>query len=187
MLNLVDSLKLLERFPIAKYKIIENQKDLSILQFPYWMKASISEHKLESGAVLKCQNLEKAKENFSNLKRKFNTDIIIQESVEGTEMIMGLKNDKVFGKLLMLGFGGTNAEVLKDVSFRALPVDRLEIGRMLKELKLFPALIERKKHALDRFITLADRIAQLKVREMDLNPVILNEKDATIVDARIEN
>lgn len=185
MLNLLDSLKLLEKFPIANYKVVETQKDLTSLEPPYWMKASIAEHKLEQSAVLKCKSLEQAKENFSLLKKKFNAQIVIQEPVEGTEMILGTKEDKVFGKLLLVGFGGTNAEVMRDVSFRALPVEKLEIARMLKELKLFPALIERKKHALDKFISLAERISQIEARELDLNPVILNEKDATIVDARI--
>ena len=61
--------------------------------------------------------------------------IIIQEGFEGIEMIVGLKSDDVFGKLLVVGFGGIFAEVKKDVSFRALPVTRKDIVQMIKDLK----------------------------------------------------
>ena len=91
---------------------------------------------------------------------------------------------------MLVGFGGINAEVLKDVSFRALPVDKEEIKKMVEELKLFPTLITRKKYAVDKFVDLIEKVGELaiksKIQKMDLNPVILTEKDAWIVDARIE-
>lgn len=115
--------------------------------------------------------------------------IVIQEAKDGKEMIIGIKDDKVFGKLLLVGFGGINAEVLKDVSFRALPVDKEEIKKMLEELKLYPSLVTRKKYAVDKFISMIEEVSKIavkqKIMEMDLNPVILDEKDAYIVDARI--
>lgn len=184
MLDLLNSFNLLKNLPIAKFKIIESKSDLSKLNFPYWMKASVPGHKTESRAVLKCSNLKEAELNYLKLRQNFHSNVIIQESVDGIEMILGLKEDKVFGKLLLIGAGGIFTESMKDVSFRALPVKKQEIGKMLQDLKLYPALSLRKKYALDKFVTLAERISQLQVRELDLNPVILNEDDAVIVDAR---
>lgn len=185
MLDLISSFKLLDKLPIAKYKVIETQKDLTKISFPYFMKASIPSHKTEENAVVKCSSFEQAKENYLELRQRFHSKVIIQEEVEGTEMILGLKEDRVFGRLLMMGFGGINAEVLKDISFRALPVDRFEITKMLRELRLFPSLVTRKKFALDKFINITEQISKLNFKEMDLNPIILNENNASIVDARI--
>ncbi len=186
MLNLTESFKLLKKLPLAKYKIISSESELW-REFPYYLKASISEHKTEKQAVIKCKNEKEARSSFKLLKKKFpNCEIIIQEQVEGIELILGLKKDKVFGKLLMIGFGGIFAEAVKDVSFRAIPVDEKEIEKMIRELKFFPILINRKKYALDKFIKLAEKVSQLTISELDLNPVILNENMAIIVDARVD-
>jgi acetate---CoA ligase (ADP-forming) subunit beta len=186
MLNLLDSFEQLKGLPIAKFKVIESEQDLDNFSFPCWLKVSLSEHKTEFSAVKKCINLEVAKKNFKEMRKKFTENIIAQEQVEGIEMILGIKEDAAFGKLLMIGFGGVFTEVVKDISFRALPVDKKEIEASLKELKLYPALTSRKKFATDKFISLAEKISKLPIREADFNPVILNEHDAIIVDSRIE-
>lgn len=186
MLSPIDSFNMLKKFPIAKYKTINSPEDLNF-EFPFWLKADISGHKTEEKAVLKCRNKKEAEENFKFLRKKFKTDkIIMQESVDGIEMIIGLKEDRVFSRLLMIGFGGIQAEVAKDVSFRALPVDKKEIEKMIHELKMFPALITRKKYALSKFVDLAEKVSWMNVKEMDLNPVVVSENEAVIIDARIE-
>lgn len=186
MFGMVDSFKLLKKFPIAGYKVVNNLHEADF-NFPFYLKADIAEHKTEKKAVLKCNNIEEAEVNFNFLQNQFpDKKIIMQKAVEGVEMIIGIKEDKIFGKLFMLGFGGIFAEAVKDVSFRALPVDRAEIEKMLIELKLISILTSRKKYALKEFILLAEKVSKLDVKEMDLNPVILNEKEAVIADARIE-
>ena len=186
MLNLLDSFQQLKGFPLAKFRVIQSDSDFASLSFPCWLKASISEHKTEFSAVKKCANLEQAKTNFKEMRKKFRESIIAQEQVEGIEMIIGIKEDAAFGKLLMIGFGGIFTEIVKDISFRVLPVDRKEIETSLKELKLYPALVSRKKFAVDKFISLAEKISKLPVREADFNPVILTESSAVIVDSRLE-
>jgi len=187
MLDLIESFKLLKKMPIAEYKIA-SEKDLEF-SYPAYIKISIGEHKIELGGVRKCINKEEALQNYKEIRRKFKGKIILQKAIDGKEMIIGIKEDEVFHRLLLLGFGGIDAEILKDVSFRALPVDKQEIEKMLKELKLYPALVTRKKYAVDKFIELAEEISKLaeklNIKEMDLNPVILTEKDAVIVDARV--
>jgi len=187
MLNVIESFNLLKKLPVANYEIIQTEKDLSKINFPYYMKISSSGHKIDVGGVKKCNNLEEAKSNFQLMKKTFSEKIIIQKAIEGVEMIVGIKEDTVFDKLLMIGFGGTNAEVLKDVTFRTLPIDKNEIKKMLQELKLYRTLITRKKYAIDKFIELTENLSKLKIKEADFNPIILTEKDAWIVDSRIEN
>lgn len=187
MKTLLECFEKLKKLPIAKTMIIKSESDLTRLPFPYYMKASIGEHKLEKKAVLRIENLQEAKISYQNLSKEFRKiPIVIQEQVIGTEMIIGLKEDKVFTKLLLIGFGGTNAEVLKDVQFLAIPVSREEIKNAVQELKFYQALFKRKPHNIDNFIDLAFEVSKLDFKELDLNPVILNEKEAVIVDARGE-
>ncbi len=186
MLNLIDSFEYLKKLPIARYRIIKSESDLKLMEFPYFLKVNISEHKVEKGAVKKCNHFEQAKENFKLLKKKFPTDnILVQESVDGIEMIIGIKQDKAFGKLLLLGLGGTSVEVMKDITFITAPANTNEIKKALQSLKLYPALIKREKYALDKFIKLGEEISKLKLKEADFNPVIVNASSAVIVDARI--
>ncbi len=187
MKTLLESFKILRGLPIAKTIIVKNEKNLENMNFPYYMKASIAEHKLEKNAVVKINNLNEAIGNYKRLKKQFpRNPIVIQENVNGIEMIIGIKQDDVFGKLLLIGFGGTNAEVLKDMQFLSIPASKNEIKIATERLKLYPALYKRKKYAVDKFIELAFKVSKLNVKEMDLNPVILNEKGAKIVDSRIE-
>jgi hypothetical protein len=185
MKTILECFEKMKKLPLAKTIVVKSELDLVKLKFPYYMKASIAEHKLERKAVLRIENLDESKKEYNRLKKEFRkTSILIQEQVVGTEMILGLKEDKVFRKLLLIGFGGTNAEVLKDVEFRAIPVNRDEIRRAIENLKLYPTLFKRKSHNIDKFIELAFEVSKLNFAELDLNPVILNEKEAVIVDAR---
>jgi len=187
MLNLIDSFECLKKLLVAKYIVIKSESDLGLMGFPYFLKVNISGHKVEKGAVKKCNNPEQAKENLQLLRKKFPTDaILVQESIDGIEMIIGVKQDKAFGKLLLLGFGGTNVEVMKDITFLTAPAEAKEIKKALQSLKLYPALVSREKYAVDKFMKLAENVSRLNIKEADLNPVILNSTNAIIVDARIE-
>jgi hypothetical protein len=187
MKTLLECFEKLKKLPIAKTIVIDSEEDLRKISFPYYMKASLSEHKLEKQAVLKIENIDDAKSNFNRLKKLFpKNPVIIQEQISGIEMIIGLKEDKIFGKLLLIGFGGTNAEVLKDVEFRSVPVNKEEILKALSSLKLYASLYSRKKYAIDKFVELAFEVSKTNFKELDLNPVILTEERAVIVDARGE-
>jgi acyl-CoA synthetase (NDP forming) len=58
----------------------------------------------------------------------------------GIDMVVGVSRDASFGPMLMVGFGGTLVEVLRDVSFRLPPIDVEEAKRMIGELRGFPIL-----------------------------------------------
>jgi hypothetical protein len=185
MKTILECFEKMKKLPLAKTIQVKTESDLTKVPFPCYMKASLSEHKLEKKAVIRIEEKNSAIKEYNRLKKDFpKVPVIIQEQSIGTEMILGLKQDNVFGKLLLIGFGGTNAEVLKDVTFRATPVSREEIGKALSQLKLYPTLFKRKKHNIESFIDLAYEVSKLDFKELDLNPVILNEKSSVIVDAR---
>jgi hypothetical protein len=193
MKGVIESFKFVKGVSVAKYFVVKSEKDLSKVGFPCYLKADVVGHKTELGAVLRCEDLEIAKKNFKILSKKFpSKDIIVQETCKGIEMIVGIKEDKVFGKMLLVGFGGIFAEVKKDVSFRALPVSREEVKKMVSELEGFEVFSARgKNYPLEKFYTLVEMISHLAVskdvKEMDLNPVILcDDCDcAKVVDVRV--
>jgi len=179
ILNLEKSFEFLKDFPIANYKIIKNEKDLENikLDFPVYLKISIGGHKLILGGIVRCKDKKQIEQEFEKMKTKFpDKNFIIQEEVKGEEFIIGIKTDEVFGKMLMLGFGGSQVEETKNVVFRTAPTSSSEIKKMLQELKTQKS---------DKLISLAEKVSKLQVQEIDLNPVIVNNKEAIIVDARI--
>jgi acetate---CoA ligase (ADP-forming) len=106
---------------------------------------------------------------------------------------VGTKIDDQFGTVIMFGIGGIMVEVLKDVSFRVLPVSNTSAKRMIHDIRSYPILKGTRgrtpgdEKALRRLLlTCSDMIeSYIEIREMDLNPVIVHEKGLSIVDARI--
>jgi len=112
---------------------------------------------------------------------------------EGLEVIIGTKIDDQFGPIIMYGLGGVMVEILKDVSFRVLPLSAAAAKKMIEETKSFPILdgvrggSASDKKALRKLLVLCSEIIEAypEIEEMDLNPVIVHEKGLSIVDARI--
>ena len=192
MEGVIKSFEIVSGLPLVKWKVVTKYEDLKGIGFPCYLKADVTGHKTEMGAVIRCDNIEDAEKKLRKMHKDFpKNHIIIQETFDGVEMIVGLKSDDVFGKLLVVGFGGIFAEVKKDVSFRALPVGRRDIVEMIKDLKGVEVFRARgKKYDMEKFVTLIEKVAYLgdkiDVKELDLNPVIVGEKDSKIVDARVE-
>jgi len=111
----------------------------------------------------------------------------------GVEVIIGTKIDDQFGPIIMYGLGGVMVEILKDISFRVLPISRLSAKKMILETKSAPILQGiRGTKACDQkaLISLLLQVSDIieaypDIQEMDLNPVIVHEKGLSIVDARI--
>jgi acetyl coenzyme A synthetase (ADP forming)-like protein len=118
--------------------------------------------------------------------------IIEQQKEKGLEILIGGRIDPTFGKVITVGMGGTLVELIRDVSIRVLPVVQSDINAMLQELQAY-RLIKgfRNEPARDvpSLIELIGSVAQLflsspDIVEFDLNPVLLYEKGACVVDAR---
>ena len=113
--------------------------------FPVAVKLIAAEvvHKTESGAVvLGLKSAEEVQAEGQKLLTKTlgRGHLLIQEMVQGTEVLIGARTDPQYGPFLMVGLGGILVEVLKDVSIRLLPVDDREAREMLKELRGYKVL-----------------------------------------------
>ena len=112
---------------------------------------------------------------------------------EGVELIIGMNHDTQFGPVMMFGLGGVLVEVLKDVSFRLVPLTRRDAAEMVREIKGF-ALLEgyrgRKPVDISRLegviVQVSDFIEKNpRIRELDLNPLFADGKNIVAADARI--
>jgi acyl-CoA synthetase (NDP forming) len=111
----------------------------------------------------------------------------------GLEVIIGMNRDPQFGPVMMFGLGGVMVEVLKDVAFRLIPLERVDASEMLDEIK-GSALLDgyRGRPAVSRE-SLVDLLMQVsafieahpEIHELDLNPVFAYPDAAIAVDARI--
>jgi len=161
------------------------EKQITKIGFPLWLKLNSWEHKLHLGGVEKEHSIEELKKTHAGMKKRFpDKKFILQENVSGIEIIAGIKTDRTFGRVLMLGSGGSFAEIIKDTGFVILPAEKPEIENALKELKIYPILLEKNAN-INKLIDLIKQFSELNIEEADLNPIIVNEKEAVIVDARI--
>lgn len=122
------------------------------------------------------------------------TGIIVEKQMPaGLEVLIGGKTDPSFGKIITFGLGGKLVELLADVSIRVLPVTDDDIRAMIRDIEGY-RLIQgyrgeppKDEEVLVRIISVMAQvfIEDPRIREFDLNPVILYEKGASVVDARI--
>ncbi|MBD3235881.1 MAG: CoA-binding protein [Candidatus Eisenbacteria bacterium] len=113
----------------------------------------------------------------------------------GVELIAGARRDASFGPIVMFGMGGIYVEVLKDVSFRAAPLDRREVLAMMKEIRAYPLLLgvrgeERRdiESVTDAIIRLATIIRHCpEISDIEVNPLVAYEQGhgAKAVDVRV--
>jgi acyl-CoA synthetase (NDP forming) len=120
-------------------------KKASEIGYPVALKLIASQivHKTESGAVLlglKDKEEVEAQGNRLLAKAPANAQLLVQEMVQGTEVLLGARTDPQYGPFLMVGLGGILVEVLKDVAIRLLPVDEREARAMLEELRGYKIL-----------------------------------------------
>lgn len=112
---------------------------------------------------------------------------------QGTEVIVGMTTDPQFGPVLMFGLGGIMVEVLKDVSFRLVPLVDKDADQMISEIKGRPVLEGVRGQPASDIKALKQTILKVsefvekhpEVRELDLNPVFAYPDGAMAVDARI--
>jgi acyl-CoA synthetase (NDP forming) len=113
----------------------------------------------------------------------------------GTETIIGARRDRTFGPIIMFGLGGIYVEVMKDVAFRALPINRKEVMAMVKEIRAYPLLLgvrgEEKKDvdsAVDTIIKVGTILQNCRgISDIEINPLVVYEhgRGVKAVDVRI--
>ena len=113
----------------------------------------------------------------------------------GTETIVGARRDATFGPIIMFGLGGIYVEVMKDVAFRSLPINRKEVMSMVKQIRAYPLLLgvrgEEKKDVdsvVDTIIKVGTIVRKCKlITDIEINPLVVyeNGKGVKAVDVRI--
>jgi acyl-CoA synthetase (NDP forming) len=160
-------------------------------------------HKSDAGGV-KVNLKDKAavetafEEIMASARAKFPNAVIEGVSVQkmakpGLEIIIGVSEDPNFGPVMMFGLGGVLVEILKDVSFRIIPIEKPDAVDMIGEIQgkklldgyrgqdpVDKACIEGMLLSLSDFVNKTPGIA-----EIDMNPVFAYKDGAVVVDARI--
>ncbi len=155
-------------------------------------------HKSDIGGVaLHLDQIEKAEKAYEQMKRirsKKLEGVLVQKMISGgKEVILGGKRDPSFGPVVLFGLGGIYVEVLKETSLRVAPINRSEAKEMISELKgsaILKGIRGERPADIEALIENLLRLSQLLVdfpdiEGIDINPVMVLEKGAIAVDARI--
>jgi acyl-CoA synthetase (NDP forming) len=207
----VESKQLLEKagIPVVEAKLARSKKEAISMSremgFPVVLKISSPNvvHKSDSGGVeLGLTNATQVGKAYgqikSSVKQAYPEAQIDGVSIQtmappGVEVIVGMSKDPQFGPVLMFGLGGILVEVLKDVSFRIVPVTERDAHEMIKEIKGYPVLEGYRGQkpasipALEKLIVKVSQFIENnpQIKELDLNPVFAYPDKAVAVDARI--
>jgi acyl-CoA synthetase (NDP forming) len=117
----------------------------------------------------------------------------MQPMLSGTELFAGAKFEPKYGHLVLCGLGGIFIEVLKDVQSGLAPLTESEVKDMINKLKgkkILEGVRGQEGVNIDSFVDTVVRLSLLvknapEIVEMDLNPLLGNEKGVVAVDARI--
>ncbi|MBC36056.1 MAG: CoA ligase [Bacteroidetes bacterium] len=187
------------RIKRAGEAVVDNQADLlnatKELGYPVVMKVVGPVHKSDvGGVVLNVKNDEQAINEFERMmKIKDTTSILLQPMLSGTELYAGATYEDKFGHMILCGMGGIFIEVLKDVNSGLSPLSKQEAESMIKNLKSYKIIQGVRGQAginEEDFQNTIIRLSALleaapEIMEMDLNPLLGNEKEVVAVDARI--
>jgi acetyltransferase len=111
----------------------------------------------------------------------------------GTELLVGLSEDPVFGPLIAFGQGGTAVEVVHDTSLELPPLNALLARRLMARTRVWQLLEGyRGKPAadIDAIVEILIRLGQLaadhaEIRELDINPLLADSAGVVALDARL--
>ena len=211
MLTEFESKRILKQMGISvvETKLAKTQKEaVSLSQkigFPVVLKIASPDviHKSDSGGVkLSLNNAAEVKKAYDEILKKVKRQypkaavhgVSVQKMVRpGTEVIVGTSQDPQFGPVIMFGLGGIFVELLKDVSFRVIPVKRKDAQEMIEEIKGYPLLQGyrgKEPASLTALVEIILKISKFveqnsQIKELELNPVFAYRNKAIAVDARI--
>ena len=181
-----------EMVSTSKEKLIAFAEEVG---FPVVAKVVGPVHKSDVGGVaLNIRTPEHLALEFERMmKIQDATGVMVQKMLKGTELFIGAKYEERFGHVVLCGLGGIFVEVLKDVSSGLAPLSYDEAYSMIRSLRGYKILkgtrgqqgINEQKYAeiIVRLSTLLRFATEIK--EMDINPLLADEKDVVAVDARI--
>jgi acyl-CoA synthetase (NDP forming) len=195
--------------PVTKIEIAKTEEAAVVaankIGFPIVLKIVSPQvlHKSDAGGVIIGVNDEKGtREGYqriiANIKKNVPAAVIdgilVQEMApKGTEIIIGSTVDPTFGSTIMFGLGGIFVEILKDVSFRLAPITKEDAWEMLDEIKAKKILDGArgmpkadKETIVNTLLAVSKMLIECpEIKELDMNPILVYEKGARAVDARV--
>ena len=153
---------------------------------PAYVKADLPiPHKTEVKAVDFAKNEEELRELVKKMKERFG-DVLVQEAVEGDlELLVSMKKDPVFGKVLVLAVGGIYASLLKESVVTLCPFCKPSFEIKLKERKVGKILTFRKKLDVECVWKVLKRLCSADVKVFEVNPLIVSERGCWAVDVKV--
>ena len=207
VLDFLETKKLLYKYniPFCKTEFAVSKKEAESfaekIGYPVILKVFIPNllHSTEIGGVkVGIENKRELNngwdEILSSVKRKKPKadikGILVQKELKGVELVVGMKRDKQFGTVLMFGMGGILTEILKDTVLRIAPVSKSDVKKMIGEIKGYEILKGFRGQPpinIDRVAKIIFNLSKLslkekQIKEIDLNPIIADEKKALVVD-----
>lgn len=204
-----DIKRLLAKYvPVPRGEVVHSSHEAvqvaARLGYPVVMKlvAAGLKHKTEAGAVrLNVGNPQEVVRAFEDLTSKSFSgkgakEVLVEEMVQGgVEVILGFLRSKELGPVVMFGSGGTLVELVRDTTYRSLPLTKKDAQKMIEEC-LCSKLMSGFRNQPDKDIdALVEGILQSSkfflanpwIKEMEFNPVaVLNRAEGIrILDALV--
>jgi len=192
-----DAFRLLEAYGIAcarwgtAMSAEEARAVADSIGYPVVMKISPDTpvHKTELGGVTTNVGAVEVGSVYEKLSR-IAKRVLVQEQLSGVEVFVGGIDDPVFGKAVVVGLGGIYVEVFRTVDYGLCPVEAPEAADMLRRSRVLELLTARNgRYSTESVVGCITKVSRLMVdldvRELDINPLIVNDKGAYAVDARI--
>jgi 3-hydroxypropionyl-CoA synthetase (ADP-forming) len=192
---------------VPEFALVKNATDASKkaseIGFPLVAKVVSSEvlHKTDiQGIKFGLNSEEEVKVAFTDMYERLSKQyhlkgIILEKMVPpGVELIVGLQDNRQLGPVILIGFGGIYTEIIKDVSFRVLPITKNDAIEMIEDLKvkqLLKGFRGSQSIDIEMLSNLLVNIGKYGIEmapyyeSIDLNPVIVYPKDYFVVDAKI--
>ncbi len=182
-----------EVFVSAEQDVLAGAREVG---YPLVLKAAGDgiAHKTEKGGVIAgIKNEESLKESVAKLRNIFGAgvDLLMQKMIpNAVEIILGAHEDKVFGHVILAGIGGITTEVYKDVALGICPVSKaqaLDMINSFKGIKLLEGFrglpVVDKEKVAELIVKVSDLLeANPQIKELDINPVMINADGAFAVD-----
>ena len=163
--------------------------------FPLVMKVVGPLHKSDvKGVILNITSMKEAAKSFDTLMQIKNAKgVLAQPMLTGLELFIGVKKEEGFNHTIVCGLGGVFVEILKDISAGLSPLSKVEIKKMISNLrgyKLLQGIRGKEGVNIEKFIDIIQRVSALvevapEIIEMDMNPLIGTPQNISAVDVRI--
>lgn len=185
--------------PLVEEFITDNKTKLrdkaKKMDFPLVAKCVGLVHKSDAGGVvLNIRSEEHLSLEFDRLmKIPEAKGVMIQPMLSGQELFIGAKYEPLYGHIVLCGLGGIFVEVLKDVASGLAPLSFNEANSMIRSLRAYKIIKgTRGQKGLNEqlFAEIIVRLSIMlrftpEIKEIDINPLLANDKDVIAVDARI--